>query len=104
MKHKYADAIVAWAYGEPVQYMYRDMDAIEWIDFSQNNKRTPNFDSLILEWRPKPKKKEGWLVIHHGNDGTGLYSADIYPVHPFNATLSDAVACVRIEFEEGEGL
>lgn len=56
-RHKYADVIVAWAEGKPIQCKQAGIDGAwdKWGDFAYNYGEVPDFDSGDWLWRIKPK-------------------------------------------------
>lgn len=55
-KHKLYDVITAWANGETIQYKDNDeWGCLDWRDFTSDGQ--PNFQSVLLQWRVKPKPK-----------------------------------------------
>jgi hypothetical protein len=101
-RHKYADAIIAWASGEPIQFRHNEKEG--WVTYTNQHEGTPAFDLNDVEWRPKPKKKCGWMNIRI-DEQSGLYCGGlIYPSFELAESVCNKVALVKIEFEEGEGL
>jgi hypothetical protein len=84
----------AFAGGKEVQYQHKNLvGSVMWFDAT-----SPTFD-LSFEWRVKPEKIVRWVNLY--TDHVCLY---------FTKDEADAganrhrIACIRIEFEEGEGL
>lgn len=116
-KHEYADAIVAWAYGEPVQYRLTEearsltgSRRVGWVDAEKTDNSFFDFNDTNVEWRPKPRKKTGWMLVYQ-KTGAGQYNGMFYggmvlacPPNESSDLRAGAVACIQIEFEEGEGL
>jgi hypothetical protein len=62
MKHKFCDAIVAWAEGKPIQFRFMPVGELnnrnEWINLHVfYGNKSPNFDADNCEWRIKPEMK-----------------------------------------------
>lgn len=55
-RHRYADAIIAWANGQTIQYRDISTPKSKWEDWNsfQGN---PHFDLPNLEWRVKPRTR-----------------------------------------------
>lgn len=64
----------------------------------------PNFD-LYLEYRIKPEKKVRWINVYESENGHGTWVSiwSSKELADQKAALS-RVACIRVEYEEGEGL
>jgi hypothetical protein len=93
--HKYAEAIKAWAEGREVQCRYIDG---RWPWETYVGEAIPSFDHPELEWRVKPRTSVRWLNVYGSHFGYETKDdADV------NAQ-DDRIACVRVEFTEGEGL
>ena len=92
MRHKHADAIIAWANGEEIEY---ELAPGNWIPVV-----CPSWN-LSINFRIKPKrvKKEGWVNVYQ--DSGGRY-VTILPskFEADNWATQDRVACIRIEWEE----
>lgn len=56
-KHKWHEAIVAYANGEAIQYKNSTFLENQWEDHFEKY-GSPNFGSSILEWRVKPKHSQ----------------------------------------------
>lgn len=95
--HKNAEVIKAWADGKEIQYRFEDG---KWHDFEHCGTAGP-WISDSPQWRIKPQKRELWLNVRA--DGKAFD-------HPSReeadrcAGPAVRIACIRIEFEEGEGL
>lgn len=113
--HKYADVIKAWADGKPIQW--RIDEESDWKDFNFTNTyyRYPGWNNH--EWRIKPEKKTGWIFIQTNNSPVRTKSNSVHYPNQFiyethdeamqafqNNYMSDVVACIQIEYEEGQGL
>lgn len=102
-RHKHADAIIAWANGEEIQYKG---NFGMWTDWDSKGQMGPTFhpDS---EYRIKPKivKREGWVNIYRNLSERILWAgAQIYETkeEASKGIHQDFVACIRIEWEEEE--
>jgi len=91
--HKYADVIKHWADGGEIQW--KDSNGV-WNDRATET-TTPAFN--YLEWRIKPQKKKVWLNFY--TIGTYVYSSK---EEADRCATASRIACVCVEFEEGEGL
>lgn len=70
MKHKYHDAIVAWAEGKEIEVKHiADMD---WSIYRNINIQSPDFNNSTLLWRVKPEKKVMWYKIFRFTSPKGL--------------------------------
>lgn len=110
--HKYAKVIKAWADGEPVQYKTNDEG--DWKDFDYPH-MYPAWNNH--EWRIKPEKKTGWIFIQTNHSPVRTNSNSVHYPNQFiyetqeeamlafqNNYMTDVVACIQIEYEEGQGL
>jgi hypothetical protein len=93
--HKYADAVKGWADGKQIQCRFIG-GGWPWEDYVREG--VPSFDHTELEWRVKPMTHVRWVNIYQE---TGSY-ATRWDADTFAA--SSRIACLRIEFTEGEGL
>lgn len=96
MTPKFAKSVLpviqAFAEGKTVQYKYKD----EWVDSYQ-----PGF-SMMVEWRVKPEKKVAWINIYADRSSSaGLHRSR--SIADESAAIG-RVACIKVEYEEGEGL
>lgn len=86
--------ITAFAEGKTIQRKITGDGGYKWADDQQ-----PSFLNM-LEYRIKPEKKTGYINIY-GHLTTGGLIFD----NAFNADtgkLSSRIACIRIEYEEGQ--
>ncbi len=95
---KLLPVLQAFAEGKPVQF--KGIHTQEWTDILW-----PSF-STDLEWRIKPKPKvkvKGWINIY--SDRSSL-SGWIYKTkeEADGLRIHSCIACVEIEYEQGEGL
>lgn len=96
VQHKHADVLRAIADGKAVQVWSNCYD--EWLDHvsiqDSNPLTKPNW-----VWRVKPEKKKVWINIYpltcHFHE-----SKELARKHSHGGRI----ACVEIEYEEGEGL
>ena len=93
-RHPHADVLIAIAEGREVQCMCGN----EWIDYSElsggiNPLRTPEW-----QWRVKPQKQKMWVNVYQNIAG--------YPTKEAanECATPGRIACIEIEFEEGDGL
>jgi len=99
-RHKHADAIIAWANGEEIQYFW----GFQWRDWEETS--CPGFAGTA-EWRIKPKriKKEGWVNVYRidSPDFVALVGGAFETKEKAEEHKSgEPVACIRIEWEEEE--
>ena len=103
-RHKHADAIIAWANGEEIEYWSESME--KW--FAHTGPDTPAFRNFS-DWRIKPKrvKKEGWVNIYSEKPMRGIYidrrTTSLIYLNEEAADeqgAADRIACIRIEWEE----
>ncbi len=84
--------IQAYAEGRTIQYMKHE----KWDDLAPH----VSFNSTG-KYRIKPEKKIGWINIYGRGVGSVFHQskqhADEYQLH-------NRLACIKIEYEEGEGL
>ena len=81
-KHRWHEAIIAWANGETIQYKDSTFLVNEWEDYLIRN-GSPNFGSSVLEWRVKPKhSKEIQNVID-----TAMLTVDFDRIHTIMTAL-----------------
>lgn len=107
--HKHAEVIKAWADGEMIQW--RNGPSMNWHDYDvDEHPYGPWSDSEEWKnagWRIKPEKKTGWLAISKGlNSSFSLLSADEAKSQLVNncGGVIECIACIQIEYTEGEGL
>ena len=93
-RHKHADAIIAWANGEEIQYRIDNA----WYDVGQGS---PDFDYLDYRIKPKRVKKEADVVVYKTSDGAiRAYVSFLSPIlQVYNATL---IKVIPLEWEEEE--
>ncbi len=98
-RHKHADVIIAYAEGKEIQH--RRIDALdgEWT--------TPlglhNLNSGVYDWRVKPEKKKFWLNIY-SNGSKAAYDSRESADERCGLSISPRIACIEVEYEEGQGL
>ena len=99
-RHRWADVIIAFAEGKDIQCRFVTW---EWCDVDNLNMINHN----DMEWRIKPEKKKGWINIYPGygiaHSPTGIFD-DKQEADNAAARDLNRVACIEIEYEEGEGL
>jgi hypothetical protein len=95
--HKYAEAIKAWADGKEIQCRFIGG---QWPWETYVREGMPSFDHSEIEWRVKPMTEVRWVNLY---DGIG---AEAFASKEAADDYADArrIACVRVEFTEGEGL
>lgn len=76
-RHKYYDAIMAWAEGGYVQY--RIEGTSNWYGWESHASDTPNFNETSLEWRRKPKRFEEWRGVILDQNGYEKLHASAFP-------------------------
>lgn len=100
-RHKHADCIIAWAEGKQIQI--QNLDGT-WFDFRGT---IPQWHEDV-NYRVKPEKKKGWINIYrlHESARTHGYGGQIYQDKHDAAPgwPRGRVACIEIEYEEGQGL
>jgi len=98
MNRKEAKALLpviqAFAEGKDIQYRSEDFEG--WRTFCIDS---AGFENEGFEWRVKPEKQERWINIYD----FGRFDPP-YKTKKEADTRSDRIACIRIEYEEGEGL
>lgn len=107
-RHKLAEVIIAWAEGKDIQFRYPDdaqMKLREWTTFVHSISQA-NFNGDEIEWRIKPEKTVGWVNVYadlpfFGDLHTTEEAAKFIRLH---GGRKDAIACIQIEYEEGQGL
>lgn len=115
-RHKWADVIIAFAEGKEIQFKNISLDSTypDWTD----TKCLYGINYEYLQWRVKPEKKTGWINIYPkeynffnyedckdrvmGNSG-GVYT-DRGMADKADAESGKRIACIQIEYEEGQGL
>lgn len=105
-RHKWADVLIAIAEGRPVQCWSNCND--DWLDCTVTENVNP-LTKPYHEWRVKPEKKIGWINIYYPDSEDEMFrpSAYIYPTQEeaiAKASRIDRIACIQIEYEEGQGL
>lgn len=98
-RHKWADVLIAYAEGRKVQV--RHLGDTEWV--TTGNLASINHPNY--EYRIKPEKKTGWVNIYKGDY---MRVGQVYCSRTDADNGSDSsverLACIQIQFEEGEGL
>lgn len=94
MRHPHADVLIAIAEGREVQR--RSADHLDWKDVAVTNVCNPLYQG-DWQWRVKPQKHKRWVNIYY----TNLFEKK---EHADDGASSFRIACIEIEFEEGEGL
>ena len=91
-RHPHADVLIAIAEGREVQCR-RTLD-YPWKDTRDNPLSQPDW-----HWRVKPPKLKRWVNITEYGGGVWLSreAAD-------SVSTENRIACIEIEFEEGDGL
>ncbi len=93
-RHPHADVLIAIAEGREVQFHYGSMKG--W--------RTPASDDVNplnhpeYAWRVKPQKQRMWVNVYKTIFGYSTKDEANERAAP------DRIACIEIEFEEGDGL
>jgi hypothetical protein len=95
----YLPLIQALAEGKTIQLGLLQQNEVKWQEISN-----PDFTLDARNYRIKPEKKVGWINVslfpdgkHSGYMHDSKEIADSYPT-------AYRIACIRIEYEEGEGL
>lgn len=99
--HKHAECIKAWADGKEVQYRYTTIKPLEWI--TPQNETTLDWSCKNVEWRIKPEKKEGWVNIYPSGYGR-MHPTKVQADQAVSNEPDGRIACIKITYEEGEGL
>jgi len=95
--HKWAEVIKAWAEGREIQCRFIG-GGWPWDTFVREG--MPSFDHSELEWRVKPVTRVLWMNIY---DDDAIISH--FTKEEADLECDDGrIACVRVEFTEGEGL
>jgi hypothetical protein len=102
--------IQAFAEGKEIQYISKISPERGWIDYKyspftqQVEWSIFNHNPHYYQWRIKPEKKTGWIVIFkRGSNNTYTvrqHKEDITQMYNHN----DIEAVIPITYEEGEGL
>ena len=97
-RHPHADVLIAIAEGREVQFRYRP--DLAWIAYDFNCDATP-LSAHEREWRVKPQKLKRWVNMY-----AGISACSGHPTKEDadNGATPDRIACIEIEFEEGDGL
>ena len=101
--HKHADILRAIADGKVVEYK---------IEGKWNTRLTEYTNPLTtpyLEWRIKPEKKIAWLNIYPDINGDSNSTSDCGIMYHSKEEADKLrypgrLACIKIEYEHGEGL
>jgi hypothetical protein len=101
MKHPYAEILHAIADGVEVESRRKGIDT-EWVKFRPENTIAP-FVGDHREWRIKPQPKTGTFWVNVYPDGPGCVwgtrvEADASPYG------KNRIACIEVQWTEGEGL
>ena len=102
-RHPHADVLIAIAEGREVQFRYRP--DLAWIAYDFNYDATP-LSAHEREWRVKPQKLKRWVNIY-ANLIAGSFetkAAADKAASIGQIAQMGRIACIEIEFEEGEGL
>ena len=94
--------IKAWGEGKEIQYF--NSITKTWGNIGVDN---PSFTMPDDKYRIAPEKKKGWINIYKnstGCDATGGYIYQSKEAADMTPTSFDRVACIEIEYEEGQGL
>ena len=94
-RHPHADVLIAIAEGREVQYRYRS--ELAWVNYDIECDATP-LSAHEREWRVKPQKLKMWVNVYKTIFGYSTKDEANERAAP------DRIACIEIEFEEGEGL
>lgn len=97
------DSGVLQAYAEekPIQFLHPEEQKINkpWRDFQYGINMDPPGYLEIMNWRVKPEKKTGWIALY--KNGHEQITSVFFSYKP---NVPDAIACIQITYEEGEGL
>jgi hypothetical protein len=93
--HKWADAIKAWGDGRQIQCRFIG-GGWPWEDYVREG--VPSFDHTELEWRVKPEVFMYWVNFYKA------IGPDAFATKEEADKWGGRVACIRVEFTEGEGL
>lgn len=105
-QHKFADILRAIADGKKVQWSNLSLSKIEWYDYSVTDESATFYlmtAASHLKWRIKPEKIVQWFNIYSVNDSFDAYGYSTKELADKNAN-GYRIACIRVEFEKGEGL
>ncbi len=64
----------------------------------------PSNWNIIGEWPPEPKKVKGWVNVYKGQDYSAAVIFDSKEKADKQRHVPNRIACIPIEFTEGEGL
>lgn len=92
-RHPHADVLIAIAEGREVQYI-PSMEDI-WRTLVNGEAVNP-ISHHFLRWRVRPQKLKRWVNVYSDTHAT-REDAD-------RGADGDRIACIEIEFEEGDGL
>lgn len=96
-RHKHADAIIAWANGEEIEFRNMDMD--HWLPMNRANPMWHEY----AEYRVKPKivKREGWVNVYPSMSYAAYIGYVFETQEAADRNKDDGrQATVRIEWEE----
>jgi hypothetical protein len=102
-RHKHADILIAIAEGNAIQV--RGTANHPWRDWTDSDV-TPLTKNVYdtVEWRIKPGKKTGWIAIGK-SDICWIDEEKENAIKQFKAEYQTTpIACIAIEYIEGEGL
>lgn len=102
--------IQAFAEGKTIQQYSSISPERGWVDYKEyHDWNIWVADDKVYKWRIKPEKKKGWVNIYPYSQQPNKYAGDVVGIYN-TKELADAgavlnrVACIEIEYEEGEGL
>ena len=109
-RHPWADVLIAIAEGREVQF--RSVGGgCYWTDFRADYHAWPGVSSEILnpignphlEWRVKPQKLKRWVNVYKVDNSVVMWETK-EEADKAGAGDCRRIACIEIEFEEGDGL
>lgn len=99
-RHPHADVLIAIAEGREVQF--RRYSTSDWEDATEEH-LFPLDPRNTLQWRVKPQKLKRWMnVYEHGL--SCFHTRAEADFHAKHGSALTRIACIEIEFEDGEGL
>lgn len=98
-RHPHADVLIAIAAGKGVQYL-AGSDSI-WRNCNIENFSPCTHPSF--QWRVKPQKQKRWVNVYP-SDIVAYENTYLTKAQATKEAGDDRIACIEIDFEEGEGL
>ena len=97
-RHPHADVLIAIAEGREVQARLGE-DRV-WVDAHNLDYGTNPISDPEYPWRVKPQKLKRWVNVYPNDDISAYETRE----EADRAADHRRIACVEIEFEEGDGL